>query len=241
MVQTTINRKRVGFNSRALGPDRGPVALVSAACGRPDLRPRPKKHSPTLRRLAAVLLAGGVAALGLGCSAPKSEGAQPGAVDVSSLAMKAPDFDARPASGGPRTASGDGETQVGGETVSVAMSAAAASAEDEFLTLTNQRRQEIGVAAVTRDASLDNYARAHAAAMAGARAIYHSDITKLLAGWWIVGENVGVGPDAPAIEAAYVASPSHYRNLTNATFLYTGLGVYIDASGRIWTAQEFAA
>ncbi|MPY92970.1 MAG: hypothetical protein GEV08_07850 [Acidimicrobiia bacterium] len=113
--------------------------------------------------------------------------------------------------------------------------------EWEFLALTNAERARIGVGGLARDASLDEYARAHAVAMMGGGHIYHSEIGNLLGSWWTVGENVGVGPTVQPIQNALLASPPHYQNISLAEYTSMGVGVLADATGRIWTVHIFAA
>jgi uncharacterized protein YkwD len=161
-------------------------------------------------------------------------------VQALSAVVKAVDFDARPTSGGRRVSvTRSDSASVAGETVSQPASSTAAAIEEQFYALTNADRQAAGVAGLTRDASLDSYARAQAVAVANAGSLSHSDITRLLGTWWIAGENVGYGPDAPTIQAAYRGSPSHYANIVEPSFTSIGVGVAVDAAGRIWTAEEY--
>lgn len=113
--------------------------------------------------------------------------------------------------------------------------------EYEFLDLTNQARSAIGVGSLTRDASLDAYARAHAVEMAQAGTIYHSHAADLLSVWYTVGENVGVGPTTGPIQDALLASPGHYANISEGAFTHIGIGVTRGADGRIYVAHVFAA
>jgi uncharacterized protein YkwD len=161
-------------------------------------------------------------------------------VDGLSAIMKAADFDARPPGGGRRIGiTGTDAAGVAGETLSQPASSTAAAIEEQFYALTNADRQAAGVAGLTRGASLDSYARAQAAALANAGALSHSDISQLLGTWWIVGENVGYGPDAQTIQTAYRNSPGHYENIVEPSFTSIGVGVSVDANGRVWTAQEY--
>ena len=67
----------------------------------------------------------------------------------------------------------------------------------------------------------------------------HSDIGSLLNPWTVVGENIGYGPSVNSIFSALVASPGHYKNMVDPRFTAVGVGAYVDASGRIWTAHIF--
>jgi uncharacterized protein YkwD len=116
-----------------------------------------------------------------------------------------------------------------------------AGAEAGFLQATNATRASLGVAPLTMDAGLQAYARRQAQAMADAGQIFHSQISNLLGAWSTAGENVGVGPSVGSIHAALVASPGHFRNLSDPGFVAMGVGVVVDGAGRMWTAHVFAA
>ena len=61
------------------------------------------------------------------------------------------------------------------------------------------------------------------------------------AGWRKLGENVGYGNSVAIIHDAFVASAPHYANIMDPAFNNLGTGVTVDANGRRWEAQEFAA
>jgi uncharacterized protein YkwD len=128
--------------------------------------------------------------------------------------------------------------EVLGETLSMPTSASAAAIELQFLGLTNAARAAVNVAPVSLDPDLVAYARVHVRLMADNGRIYHSNIESLLGPWWMVGENVGTGPDAQAIQAAYERSPSHYQNITDSAFKYIGVGVVV-VGGRIYTSENY--
>ncbi|MPY95758.1 MAG: hypothetical protein GEV08_22705 [Acidimicrobiia bacterium] len=113
--------------------------------------------------------------------------------------------------------------------------------EDHFLALTNTTRASAGRSPLQAADDLHAYAAAHAQAMAEAGSIYHSNTSSLLGPWRAVGENVGVGPSAQAIHDAFVASPSHYANIVDSSYTSMGVGVVVDANGRVWTAHVFGA
>jgi uncharacterized protein YkwD len=116
-----------------------------------------------------------------------------------------------------------------------------AGSEDAFWQLTNATRASIGAGALRFDAGLQAYARQQAHAMADAGQIFHSNISNLLGAWSLVGENVGVGPSVGAINNALIASPGHYRNISDPAFTAMGVGVVIDGAGRVFTAHVFGA
>jgi uncharacterized protein YkwD len=128
---------------------------------------------------------------------------------------------------------------VSGQSASKADSEEAARVEDQFFAMTNAARAAVGVDPVSRDPDLEAHARAHVKSMAVRGRIYHSDIVSLLGPWWMIGENVGSGPNAQAIETAYERSPSHYENIKDPLFKYVGVGVVIGPGGRIYTAQDY--
>jgi uncharacterized protein YkwD len=116
-----------------------------------------------------------------------------------------------------------------------------AGSEDAFWQLTNATRVSIGAGALRFDAGLQAYARQQAHAMADAGQLFHSNISNLLGAWSLVGENVGVGPSVGAINDALIASPGHYRNISDPGFTAMGVGVVIDGAGRVFTAHVFGA
>lgn len=61
------------------------------------------------------------------------------------------------------------------------------------------------------------------------------------AGWRKLGENVGYGNSVAIIHNAFVASAPHYANIMDGAFNAVGTGITVDASGRRWEVQEFAA
>lgn len=121
------------------------------------------------------------------------------------------------------------------------LAVASSSIAANFFDMTNATRASIGVRALRYDADLEAYAQNWAQVMMNAGKIYHSQISNLLGSWSTVGENVGVGPTAAAINAALIASPPHYENISYPAYTSMGVGVATDASGRIYTAHIFAA
>lgn len=138
----------------------------------------------------------------------------------------------------PRPLGGVSLREVLGESLSTPTSPTAAAIEDQFLALTNGARAAASVAPVTRDPDLEAYAHAHVRSIADDGRLYHSNIKSLLGPWWMIGENVGVGPDAPSIQAAYERSPSHYDNIVGSNFRYVGVGVVVNG-GRVYTVEVY--
>jgi uncharacterized protein YkwD len=148
--------------------------------------------------------------------------------------------DAATAPAGPAAESEPQYVQVAGAAAPASTSFSEA-AETEFVALTNQARAAVGAPGVARSATLDGYARAHAAAMVEAGQIHHSDIASLLGPFSTVGENVGVGPAVGDIQAALTQSPTHYSNMVEPGFTSVGVGTLVDGAGMIWTVHVYGA
>lgn len=113
------------------------------------------------------------------------------------------------------------------------------SAENEFASSINSYRSSNGLPAISRNGSLDSYARSWAQHMAANGGLSHSDIGSLLGQWSAVGENVGVGHSVSSLFGAFVDSPDHKSNIVGE-FTHVGIGVYKDADGALWTTHVFA-
>jgi hypothetical protein len=120
--------------------------------------------------------------------------------------------------------------------------AASPGEEAAFVARINQLRASKGLAPLAVHGSLVGVARSWADTMAGAGNIWHNPglASQVAADWQKLGENVGVGGDVGSLFDAFVASPSHYRNLVDPAFTHIGVGVTW-AGGRMYTAHEFMA
>lgn len=67
----------------------------------------------------------------------------------------------------------------------------------------------------------------------------HSNIKVLLGPWSTVGENIAWGYSVASMFDGLNASPGHHANMVNTAFTHVGVGVWVDADGRIWTAHVF--
>jgi uncharacterized protein YkwD len=114
-----------------------------------------------------------------------------------------------------------------------------ASAESDFASRINSFRTSNGLAALSRNGSLDSYARSWAQQMAERQKLGHSDISSLIPPWQAVGENVGKGGSVGPIFDALAASPGHIENMLG-DYTDFGIGVYRDSNGVLWTAHAFA-
>jgi len=90
--------------------------------------------------------------------------------------------------------------------------------------------------------ALSNFAVAHSEQMAAARTVFHSSslwsVAAVVPGWSAVGENVGMGPNEPAVAYALARSITHLRNMLGA-YDKVGVGV-VDSGGWVYVTEEFA-
>ena len=124
-------------------------------------------------------------------------------------------------------------------TVAAATGSFSAAAESDFASRINGLRGSLGLAGLSGNGELNNYARWWAKQMADTGNFAHSNIASLLNPWTVVGENIGYGPSVNSVFNALVASAGHYKNMVDVRFTAVGVGAYVDASGRIWTAHVF--
>lgn len=117
-----------------------------------------------------------------------------------------------------------------------------AGAESAFVARINSLRTGKGLSPLAVHPELTSVARRWATRMAQAGQISHNPALarEVTANWTKLGENVGMGPDVGSIHAAFVASPSHYRNLVNPHYTYVGVGV-VAAGEALFTAHQFMA
>src|SRR5689334_20057494 len=84
---------------------------------------------------------------------------------------------------------------------------AAGGEAQTFVDLANVARAGDGVAALDTAGDLDQVAANHAAAMAAQHKLFHNPaLGQQVTNWSLVGENVGVGPDAQTIHQAFLDS-----------------------------------
>lgn len=112
------------------------------------------------------------------------------------------------------------------------------SAEGDFASQINSFRGSSGLPSLSRDGSLDAYARKWAEKLAEDGSLSHSNLSSLFPPWSAAGENVGVGGSVAGIFDALVDSPGH-RDTMLSDFTHFGVGVYQDSSGAVWTAHVF--
>ena len=111
----------------------------------------------------------------------------------------------------------------------------------EMFRLTNDDRADHDRRALDLDAELSRYARRHSQAMADAGEIFHTEnlAAKLKdKDWSAAGENVGVGRSLADLEAAFMDSTPHRRNILNRDFDDVAVGV-VESDGNFWVTVIF--
>jgi uncharacterized protein YkwD len=111
----------------------------------------------------------------------------------------------------------------------------------EMFQLTNDDRADRDRRTLDLDAELSKFARRHSQAMAEAGEVFHTErlVAKLKEkDWSAAGENVGVGPSLSGIEAAFMGSTPHRRNILNRDFQDVAVGV-VESDGNFWVTVIF--
>ena len=112
-------------------------------------------------------------------------------------------------------------------------------AAGDFVGRTNGLRASLGLGGLNTNGTLVAKAQQWAEQMAAAGDISHSNLADGAPDEWTrLGENVGRGPSVEAIHNALVASPDHYKNLTDPGFRYVGVGV-VNANGTYYVSEVF--
>lgn len=114
------------------------------------------------------------------------------------------------------------------------------SPAQEMLRMVEDLRRGQGLPPLAVDERLVAAARQQALAMSEAGELAHQNLVDDLdLGWTVVGENVGYGPNGPAIFDALVNSEGHYANLVLSRYTHVGIAVVTDPRGRLWVSQVF--
>lgn len=113
--------------------------------------------------------------------------------------------------------------------------------EMAFVHRLNELRASRGAGPLGVRPDLVGVARGWSGAMAGAGGISHNPAlgAQAPADWARLGENVGVGHDVQGLHDAFVASPSHYKNMVDPQFHLVGVGVTRGADGRMFVTVNF--
>ena len=111
----------------------------------------------------------------------------------------------------------------------------------QMVQLTNDDRTDKDRSALELDLQLSRYARKHSQDMADAGEIFHTaDLAAKLKGknWSAGGENVGMAQNLPDLEAAFMTSTPHRRNILNREFDHVAIGV-VESDGNFWVTVIF--
>ncbi len=128
--------------------------------------------------------------------------------------------------------------------------AESAACEQSLFDAVNVLRAADGKAALARNAYIDGLCRQHAQYMADHDALSHDDfLTRVnsiranIPGINPCAENVlqsNIPCDANDMANMWFNSPGHKTNMLNAAYTLSGMGIVIDAGGKIWACQMFA-
>jgi uncharacterized protein YkwD len=120
---------------------------------------------------------------------------------------------------------------------------AAEAAEAALLAATNTARAESGLPPLATHPCLTAAATQWATILGPSGSLDHrsergldlgTEVDRFCPGTWaIVGENLGRGPDSAAIQAAFMASPTHRANVLEPTYTHIGIHVIPDPDGSV--------
>jgi len=114
-----------------------------------------------------------------------------------------------------------------------------AATGSSYLGVLNQERASRGVAPLHMSADLIRVAYSWAEEMARTGVLRHNPrLQSEVPNWYVVGENVGDGPDMPDLEQAFWNSEEHRANILDSRFTDVGIGA-VRSNGLIWIAVVF--
>lgn len=116
--------------------------------------------------------------------------------------------------------------------------------EAAFVANLNAQRQAAGLPHLVVDASMSHSAADWTRRMVRGTFLAHSNNMTggVAAGSWSkVGENVGRGHSPATLTSAFMASPTHARNVLDPSFTHVGVAVYVHPNGQVYTTHRFAA
>ena len=120
--------------------------------------------------------------------------------------------------------------------------------EQQIVELTNQQREQNGLATQTVSPQLLATAREHSTAMASAQTLAHtlngSSMTNRIKGsgyqYFAIGENVAFNQPTPEqVVKSWMESPGHRANILNKTYTEIGVSIVNDADGNPYYTQDF--
>src|SRR5579884_634771 len=110
-----------------------------------------------------------------------------------------------------------------------------------FVADINALRASHGLGALAVNSSLVSMADGWSVHLAGVGSLSHNPglASEAPAGWRLLGENVGVGPDVATLQSAFTNSPEHYANMVDPRFSEIGVAVYVSAQGYLWVTEDY--
>lgn len=103
----------------------------------------------------------------------------------------------------------------------------------------NSDRKEHKLRTLPTQADAQRKAQAWADKLARENRLYHSTLSDgIKTRWCSLGENVGYGPSAAAVETAYMNSSGHRANILSTKWNGVGVGYAVNGK-RVYTVQVF--
>lgn len=122
----------------------------------------------------------------------------------------------------------------------IAAGGARADSSSSFVGMVNSARAAHGLPSLAVSSDLSAAARAQASRMAASRTLAHTpNLGGAVCCWSALGENVGEGPSASAIEAAFMNSAEHRANILSGSYTQIGVGAVVDSTGTLWVSEIF--
>jgi len=114
------------------------------------------------------------------------------------------------------------------------------STNAQFVSYTNSARSQHGLPAYVVSSDLTSIANQWAAHMAANRTLAHNpNATSQVCCWRAMGENVGVGGSASAIQQAFMGSYEHRSNILSSTYTEVGIGTARGSDGQLYVDELF--
>jgi Cysteine-rich secretory protein family len=116
--------------------------------------------------------------------------------------------------------------------------AAQASTASSLFSLTNASRASAGMAPYAYSSELSAVALSRAESMVAHNTLTHAGLASAVGNWSYLGENVGYGPSASALEVAFMNSPDHRANILDHDFTQVGVGA-VTVGTTVWVSVIF--
>jgi len=112
--------------------------------------------------------------------------------------------------------------------------------DSRFISYTNSARSAHGLRSYSVSSDLSAVARQWAAHMAAHRQLAHNpSLARQVCCWTQVGENVGDGGTASAIQRAFMASSEHRANILSSGYTQFGVGTARGSDGKLYVDELF--